>query len=122
MFGNFIRKVRDRINRGHPETPIAQKPNMVPVVNGPYGYVAGPSTLGIGVDNLALIRGKLAIDEPIYGPRYNVRRDFAPLTGASQFPLGNIGPLTDIRGDGVYLSGQLVLGQLTETRKNSSIV
>lgn len=80
----------------------------------PYFYRPGPNTLGIGVDNLALERPGIPVDEPIYGRRYNVRKSFAPLTGASQFPLAPAVPAVSLRGNGVYLSGDMALQALAE--------
>jgi len=91
------------------------------LVNGPYAYIAGPDTLGIGVDNLAFVRPGYPVDEPIYGHRYNVQRVFAPFLGAAQFPLANIGPTTDLRAGGVYLSGGLALQVLTEYNKDNNL-
>lgn len=90
-------------------------------MNGPYNYRAGPNTLGIGVDNLALERQPIAIDFNFNSPRYNVRSAFAPFEGAGQFPLTNIGPVTDIRANGVYLSGSLALQALTDFKKSNNI-
>jgi len=90
-------------------------------MNGPYNYIAGPNTLGIGVDNMALLRQPIAIDSPIYGPRYNVHKSFAPLTGGAQFPLAVYGPTTDIRANGVYLSGAVALQALTDFNKSNNM-
>jgi hypothetical protein len=78
-----------------------------------YGYIPGPNTLGIGVDNFAL---QLPYTNPmwsIYGPRYNVQRDLAPLTGGYQ-KLAQDLPNVDLRADGVYLSGQIALQALSD--------
>jgi hypothetical protein len=82
--------------------------------NGPYEYIPGPNTLGIGIDNFALVRPGIATDEPNYGPRYNVRKSFAPLRGASQFPVNVSGPKNDLRHNGVYLSGDVALQALAD--------
>lgn len=87
------------------------------IENGPYTYIPGPNTIGIGIDNFALVRPGIAIDEPIYGPRYNVRMSFAPAEGGQQFPLAPSGPSNDLRHNGVYLSGDVALQQLTEFNK-----
>lgn len=89
--------------------------------NGPYNYIAGPDRLGIGVDNMALVRPPIATDFSTYGPRYNVMRDFAPFLGASQFPLAVYGPKTDLRANGVYLSGSLALQALTDFNKANKL-
>lgn len=85
----------------------------------PYRYRAGPSTLGIGVDNMALERNPIAVDFNRYGPRYNVQRDFAPFLGASQFPTAVYGPKNDLRANGVYLAGDLALQALTDFNKRT---
>ena len=83
----------------------------------PYSYRAGPDRLGIGVDNMALVRPGIGIDEPVYGPRYNVRRSFEPFRGAAQFPLAVSGPATDLRASGVYMSGDMALAALADFQK-----
>lgn len=90
-------------------------------INGPYNYRAGPNTLGIGVDNLALERQGVGIDMPIYGPRYNVRGSFAPLMGGAQFPIVQELPHVGLRANGVYLSGTLALQALTDYNKANNL-
>ena len=82
--------------------------------NGPWNYVAGPSTLGIGVENLALVQQGVAVTMPHYGPRYNVRGSFMPLEGAGQFPLQQSVPMVGLRANGAYLSGAMALEALTD--------
>jgi hypothetical protein len=84
----------------------------------PYKYKAGPNTLGVGVENYALERPGIAIDSPIYGPRYNVQRDFAPFLGAAQFPINTYGPEIDLRANGVYMSGTMALQALADFNKS----
>lgn len=88
------------------------------MASGPYQYIPGPNTLGIGVDNMALVRPGIGTDEPHYGKRYNVRKSFSPLMGGAQFPLAQSGPMVDLRANGVYMSGELALAQLTEFNQN----
>lgn len=88
---------------------------------GPYNYVTGPSTLGIGVDNLALVQPGIAATPPIYGKRYNVQGSFAPLTGAAQFPLNFERPLSSLRQNGVYLSGDMALDVLTQFNRDNKL-
>lgn len=90
-------------------------------MNGPYDYIPGPNTLGIGVDNMALVRRPIAVDMPNYGPRYNVTRSFAPLTGGAQFPLAVSGPMVDLRANGVYISGDMALAALTDFNKENNL-
>ena len=90
-------------------------------MNGPYNYRAGPNTLGIGVDNMALERQPIAVDMPIYGPRYNVQKSFAPLMGGAQFPLAVSVPNVGLRANGVYMSGQLALAALTDFNKANNM-
>ena len=90
-------------------------------MNGPYNYRAGPSTLGIGVDNMALLRQPIAVDFSTYGPRYNVRGDFGPFQGAGQFPLAPAVPFVGLRANGVYLSGELALQNLTDFNKANNL-
>jgi len=87
----------------------------------PYNYRAGPNTLGIGVDNMALERNPIAVDFSTYGPRYNVRGDFSPFLGAAQFPTAVYGPTTDIRANGVYLLGAMALQALTDFNKSNKL-
>lgn len=87
---------------------------------GPYQYRFGPNTLGIGVDNMALERPGIAIDNPNYGSRYAVLASFSPCEGGQQFPLTNIGPTNDLRHNGVYMSGDLALMALADFNKSLS--
>ena len=80
----------------------------------PYFYRPGPDRLGIGVDNFALERPGIPIDEPIYGTRYNVRRSFGPLLGGAQFPTAQSVPAVSLRQNGVYMSGDMALGALAD--------
>lgn len=88
---------------------------------GPYVYRAGPDTLGIGADNMALVSCKIAVNEPNYGPRYNVRGSFSPLTGGEQYPLSNVGPTNSLKANGAYLSGDFALQQLTQFNKDNNL-
>lgn len=88
---------------------------MIP--HGPYSYIPGPNTLGIGIDNLALQRPGIPIDEPIYGERYNVRMSLSPLCGAMQYPLAPSGPSNSLRQNGVYISGDMALQALADFEK-----
>lgn len=90
-------------------------------MNGPYNYRAGPNTLGIGVENMALVRPPITVDPPIYGPRYNVRNSFSPLVGAAQFPFVQSVPFVGLRGHGVYLSGDMALQALTDFNKSNKM-
>lgn len=87
----------------------------------PYRYRAGPDTLGIGVDNMALERNPIAVDYSTYGPRYNVQRDFAPFLGAAQFPIAPQVPKVGLRANGVYMSGDLALQALTDFNKANKL-
>jgi hypothetical protein len=91
------------------------------MANGPYRYRAGPDRLGIGVDNMALERPPIASDFSTYGPRYNVRGDFAPFRGAAQFPLAPLVPNVGLRANGVYLSGDMALQALTDFNKANKL-
>lgn len=88
---------------------------------GPYNYRAGPNSLGIGVDNMAFASYAIATDMPNYGPRYNVRKSFSPLTGGEQFPLSRFGPTNSLRANGVYMSGDLALQMLTQFNKDNNL-
>lgn len=90
-------------------------------MNGPYNYIPGPNTLGIGVDNMALVRQPIAVDMPIYGQRYNVHKSFAPLHGGAQFPLAVSVPNVGLRANGVYLSGDMALSALTDFNKANNM-
>lgn len=90
-------------------------------MSGPFLYVTGATELGIGVDNQALAPLPVAPNYSTYGPRYNVRGDFAPLRGAGQFPLTKSVTTTDLRANGVYLSGGLALQALTDFNKANNL-
>lgn len=82
---------------------------------GPYRYRAGPAALGVGVENLALEMPGRAIDADFYSPRYNVRGSISPrfLTVPNT---GQRLPEYDLRGNGVYLSGDIALAALVEAQ------
>lgn len=81
---------------------------LTAIVNGPYRYDAGPNTLGVGVENLALVQPGRAIDSDYNSPRYNVQRNFD--LGFQTVPnTGQRLPDYSLRGNGVYLSGTLEL-------------
>ena len=88
---------------------------------GPYSYRVGPNTLGIGVDNIAFADYRIATDEPIYGPRYNVHRSFSPCDAAAQFPLAASGPHIDLKADGVYMNGSIAMQMLTQFNKSNNL-
>lgn len=76
-------------------------------------YRVGPATLGVGVSNLALEQMGRAVDADFYSPRYNIRGSISPRLAT----LPNTGqrlPATDLRANGVYLSGDMALAQLIE--------
>lgn len=84
------------------------------MVGGRYNYAPGPSTLGIGVENMALVQPGRAVDADLYSPRYNVRRDLS--VGFPTVPnTGQRLPDYDLRADGVYLSGAVKLTPLVDT-------
>lgn len=86
---------------------------LTAITNGPYRYRAGPANLGVGVDNLALEQPGRAIDADFYSPRYNVRGQinlrFPTFANTGQYL-----PEYDLRGNGVYLSGDMKLAGLLE--------
>lgn len=87
---------------------------LTAIVNGPYRYRAGPNTLGIGTENLALEQPGRAIDQDFNSARYNIRKEFK-----TQFPtfpnMGQALPSVDLRASGVYLSGDLELAALIQS-------
>ncbi len=82
------------------------------MIGGDYQYRAGPSTLGIGVLNLALEQPGRAVDQDFWSPRYNIRGALS-----THFPtvpnMGQALPAYDLRANGVYLSGDIALVGLT---------
>ncbi len=83
-------------------------------IGGKYRYRAGPNTLGIGVENLALEQPGRTVDADFYSPRYNVRGTLAPLA-PGYVQLEPFVPDNSLRGNGVYLSGDFALtGLMTE--------
>jgi len=92
------------------------------IQNGPYFYHVGPNTLGIGIDNMALIRPHIPVDPyQAVGPRYNVRRAFSALLGGGQFPLAVFAPTVDIKANGVYLSGTIQLQALSNFNAQNNL-
>lgn len=87
----------------------------------PYSYVFGPDTLGIGVENAALVRPMLPVPGGgRYGPKYNIHASLNAFEGAGQFPVAISGPMTDTKANGVYMSGQLALAALADLNKSNS--
>lgn len=85
-----------------------------------YRYVFGPNTLGIGVENAALVRPMppIAGGQP-YGIKYNILGSIKTHEQAAQFPLAKFGPDVDLRANGVYLSGQIDLMALADFQKKA---
>jgi hypothetical protein len=76
-------------------------------------YRVGPSSLGVGVSNLAMEQPGRAVDGDFYSPRYNVRGGInlrAPQIATSMQML----PAYDLRGNGVYLTGDIKLQGLSQ--------
>jgi hypothetical protein len=74
-------------------------------------YRAGPVGLGVGVSNLALEQPGRAVDADFYSPRYMVRGSISPRMPTLPNP-GQFLPATDLRANGVYLSGDMALAAL----------
>lgn len=89
--------------------------------NGPWSYRAGPNTLGIGVDNMALLRQGVGVDMPNYGPRYSPQKSMVPLAGAQQFPIVQSLPAIGIRANGAYVSGAMQLQALVDFNKDNKL-
>lgn len=81
--------------------------------NGIYSYRETPSTLGVGVENMALRQPGLAISMNYYAPKYNVRGDLGPWKPGYVKYYQDM-PFRDLRADGVYMSGDLALAALSE--------
>lgn len=81
--------------------------------NGAYNYISGPRDVGVGVENMAFVQPGLAVSMNFYAPRYNVRGDLMPLSGAYMLTNQSV-PNVDLRADGVYLSGTIELGKLVD--------
>lgn len=92
---------------------------LTAAIGGNYRYRAGPNTLGIGVENLALEQPGRAVDQDFYSPRYNVKGSLY-----THFPtVPNIGqslPAYDLRADGVYLSGAIAMQSLIDMQKGGA--
>jgi hypothetical protein len=87
--------------------------------NGTFNYRPGPSTLGVGVSNLALEQPGRAVDSDFYSPRYNVRRGM--VIGFPTVPnTGQFLPENDLRANGVYLSGDIALQGLIDLQNKGA--
>lgn len=86
---------------------------LTSIENGPYRYRAGPNTLGVGVENLALVQPGIADSWNFNSPRYNVRNQMDLRLPTLPNPGVKV-PNYDLRADGVYLSGQYTLTGLVE--------
>lgn len=75
------------------------------IINGPYRYRAGPVGLGVGVENLALIQPGLTPPFNFDAPRYNVRGSMNPFANAT-IPNWQSLPTMDLRGNGLFISGE----------------
>lgn len=85
---------------------------LTAMIGGGLTYRAGPASLGVGVSNLALEQPGRAVDQDFYSPRYNVNRGMT--IGFPTVPnTGQLLPDYDLRGNGVYLSGDMALAALT---------
>jgi hypothetical protein len=86
---------------------------LTAIINGPYGYRAGPDRLGIGTENLALVLPGVPVQASWYDPSRDVRR--SPQLGfATQAQDGQSLPDYDLRQGGVYLSGAWELSGLVD--------
>jgi hypothetical protein len=87
--------------------------------SGKYSYRPGPSTLGVGVSNLALEQPGRAVDADLYSPRYNVRRHM--VLGFPTVPnTGQYLPETDLRANGLFLSGDVALQGLIDLQNSKA--
>lgn len=81
----------------------------------PYFYVQGPVNLGVGVDNVGLVRPHDPIPSGSYRPRYMVHRNMdlvfpGALTEAQSLPT------VDIKANGAYLAGTWGLDPLSKQK------
>lgn len=84
-----------------------------------YKYRAGPSTLGVGVSNLALEMPGRPVDADFYSPRYNVRRSM--VIGFPTVPnTGQYLPHNDIKANGLFLSGDMALQGLIDLQNKGA--
>lgn len=90
------------------------------MVGGRYRYRPGPVGLGVGVSNMALEQPGRAIDADFYSPRYNVRGALVTTLPMSPNPGAPSVPAFDLRGNGVYLSGDMALQSLIEGAKRGA--
>jgi hypothetical protein len=87
--------------------------------NGAFKYRPGPSTLGVGVSNLALEMPGRTVDADFYSPRYNVRRSM--VIGFPTVPnTGQRLPETDLRANGLFLSGDVALQGLIDLQNKGA--
>ena len=85
----------------------------------PYSYKEGRACYGIGVDNMALVRPHGPVPGGTYSPAYNVRRSVNLLSPAFVLESPSY-PYVDLRGNGVYLSGDIVLGSLSDPESGNN--
>lgn len=88
-------------------------------MNGPYSYVSRYRDIGQGAEVFALAGPMLPISTTTYGQRYNVRGSINPILGAAAYSPKD-GPQADIRGNGVYLAGDLALQALVDMKASNS--
>lgn len=88
------------------------------LINGPYRYRAGPNTLGIGIENLALVVPGLPVQAGPYSPSRDVRRSmqigFATVANPNQPSV----PIYDLRQNGLFLTGAWELSGLVDMSGN----
>jgi hypothetical protein len=92
---------------------------LTAIFNGPYRYREGPATLGVGVENLALVVPGPAPAMDFHSPRYDPRRsiDVAASTYAQTDVISL--PFYDLRQRGLFLTGGIDLSGLIEMEKQN---
>jgi hypothetical protein len=90
---------------------------LTAIDNGPFQYRAGPSTLGVGSENLALVAPGPPPMMNFQSPRYDPRRSID--VKFNTFPQDGTGklPYYDYRHNGVYMHGEFNLTGLIEGGK-----
>lgn len=84
----------------------------------PYKFRWTPDNRGIGTDALAFEQPGIAIQQNFNLPRYNVRGEIGPYEGG-YVKLAQDVPSVSLRGDGVYLAGDLQLQALVDFERQA---
>lgn len=84
--------------------------------NGPYEYLPGYTGFGVGSENESFQRPTTIPIDSQYGPRYNVKGNIAPQS-PGYLKMGQSLVPVDLKGQGVYFSGDIALQALSDFQK-----